>query len=554
MIGTAGGASGAVSGDVKTESPGFWVQAGLPRQGVFLHRTTVRIDGTADSLDPLFIRVFPLPRAQEFYWDGERIGSNGRVADTFAEERPGALMATVRIPHRLSGPGEHSLEIRVSNHGWGSGGMEEVRMGTLKALQLSTHVDNAVVVFLAGVFFITAVFQFVNFLSSIRRGYALFSVFCLGCALNILPARFGLYLGADTDDLQGLLLMGLLGWTVMMTALPFSLLSEYSGLSRKAILSLVAGAGGITIALAATVAGIAPPSWINFLFPANAALGFLAVLASLLAAGRGMRLRLPGAGHAAAGLLCLLLGVAGSHAAGSDYPWGLGLAALILFRNISLSGLWQSRNLESQMTQLRASRLEIELLKKNIQPHFLVHSLRSITDLLVSHPKTAARLVNALAGELRMMLKMTHEKLIPLEEEIRLCRSHLEVVGIRGGRVLELVEDRSAGPEGEGHPGIPPMVLHTLLEQGIEETFDPASDIRFRLSVRTGRTIRLRISHGAPVRPPHLLPTDGTGLRYVRARLEEAFPGRWSLSAGRTEAGETWGMEIEIPGDRVPAA
>jgi hypothetical protein len=46
-------------------------------------------------------------------------------------------------------------------------------------------------------------------------------------------------------------------------------------------------------------------------------------------------------------------------------------------------------------------------------------------------------------------------------------------------------------------------------------------------------------SHREPARPP-----GGTGLRYVRARLEESFPGRWQLHDGPVEGG--WCTVIEL--------
>ena len=36
---------------------------------------------------------------------------------------------------------------------------------------------------------------------------------------------------------------------------------------------------------------------------------------------------------------------------------------------------------------------------------------------------------------------------------------------------------------------------------------------------------------------------EGTGLRYIKARLEESFPGRWTLSGGPVPEG--WRTEIE---------
>ncbi|MEL6968587.1 MAG: hypothetical protein AAFO02_00350 [Bacteroidota bacterium] len=38
---------------------------------------------------------------------------------------------------------------------------------------------------------------------------------------------------------------------------------------------------------------------------------------------------------------------------------------------------------------------------------------------------------------------------------------------------------------------------------------------------------------------------NGTGLRYVWARLEEAFPGRWELQAGPTTEG--WRIHLAVP-------
>jgi hypothetical protein len=89
------------------------------------------------------------------------------------------------------------------------------------------------------------------------------------------------------------------------------------------------------------------------------------------------------------------------------------------------------------------------------------------------------------------------------------------------------------------------MVLHTLLEQGLSEADQGAGDIRFRLDVEAGRRLRLRLSHGAPQRPHPEHPDEGTGLRYVEARLEEAFPGRWRLDAAR-EGGSSWAVSITI--------
>ena len=57
----------------------------------------------------------------------------------------------------------------------------------------------------------------------------------------------------------------------------------------------------------------------------------------------------------------------------------------------------------AQAAQLAAARLELELLKKNIQPHFLLNTLATIMETIEEGPKTAAALVESLAGEFRIL-------------------------------------------------------------------------------------------------------------------------------------------------------
>jgi len=41
-------------------------------------------------------------------------------------------------------------------------------------------------------------------------------------------------------------------------------------------------------------------------------------------------------------------------------------------------------------------------------------------------------------------------------------------------------------------------------------------------------------------------PAEGTGLRYVKTRLEESFPGHWKLESGSLADGQGWRTRIEL--------
>src|SRR5262249_30663935 len=116
----------------------------------------------------------------------------------------------------------------------------------------------------------------------------------------------------------------------------------------------------------------------------------------------------------------------------------------------------------AQAAKLAAARLELELLKKNIQPHFLLNTLATILETIEQEPKTAAALVEALAGEFRILSRVAGEKLIPLGQELELCRAHLRVMSLRRGVTCAIA---AAGVDERAL--VPPALFHTLVENGL---------------------------------------------------------------------------------------
>src|SRR5262245_59005727 len=85
----------------------------------------------------------------------------------------------------------------------------------------------------------------------------------------------------------------------------------------------------------------------------------------------------------------------------------------------------------ARQTLLRSAQLEVQLLKRSIQPHFLMNALTSILEWVEVEPKRAARFIEALADEFRLLSKISAEKLIPLELEVQLFRTHLSVMSLQ---------------------------------------------------------------------------------------------------------------------------
>jgi len=506
------------------------------------------LEGEAGRTDIPAFKVVNLPMAAELFWDGELLGANGRVGRDRAGERAGRVVWTVKIPPSKFGPGRHVLALRTSN--WGGrfhSSMFGLTLGDASALEAAIRSSTDRQLLYMGIFLTAGLFCLALYIGTGRhRSYLIFFFYTLMQFLST-TVTYAVDATGLTFSLYHLVLPLEGGWS-FVHGLFLNLFFLFHFDIRRKVLHL----GLMGAALAALSLSRAP---------AVAGNVFNNLAMSMYAAGLvffALRRKRPGSAAAFSGLLLLLAVDAYTSlfilAGYPDWPspkflFSIGqggfLACVIL--SISMTIRDQSRRFEA--LRLRSQRLENELLKKSIQPHFIMNTLHSIKSWSDRDPEKAERLIEALAEEFRIVNRVSGEREIPLEEEIRLCRHHLELMGLRrAARYNLLVEGETEGLD------IPPLVLHTLIENGLTHAYEPGEDGTFRLEVRADgsrREFRLtndgsRLARLGEGDAPADSAEDGMGLKYVKARLEESRPGGWSLASGLREG--KWEVRIVISG------
>src|SRR3546814_11467513 len=73
---------------------------------------------------------------------------------------------------------------------------------------------------------------------------------------------------------------------------------------------------------------------------------------------------------------------------------------------------------ERDMARYAAQRLELDLLKKHLKPHFLMNTLTALAGWIEDPPHTAVRMVDALADEFSTLVDVSGRALIPLDAEL----------------------------------------------------------------------------------------------------------------------------------------
>ncbi|MEO0731530.1 MAG: histidine kinase [Bacteroidota bacterium] len=501
-------------------------RTGFPQAtGSFTIQAKVKLPARLDTSEAQALVIFFLASA-EVYWDGRLLGHNGTVGDSPTSEIPGRMRSRFLLPEAWLTAGEHQLELQVSN--WHAGG--KVRFyGFWLEPYLTPVVERlrttALLYGYAGCFLFIGLFYLFRFLHlRPRPELAVFSVLCLAFAALLVMEYLRTYCfyAYPWHFTRLRIIMGisqLIGVTLpVFFALRF-------GLSRW---------GRYLAPLAIIFPFLLWYSQFTFDYATNLSV-FTGCLFASGIAGWAASQGKTGSRLALWGILPLTLALL-FFPMYYDYLLYIGFGNLVLLTLVSLARRERELREERETALLTSTRLELELLRKNLQPHFLMNSISSAVDWIEENPAKGVELLLALAEEAEILLASAAQQCIPLEREIALCRHHLRVMGFR--HLQEYTFEVSRFPPGLT---LPPAILLTLVENGLSHQVTPAFTLTVEVDAK--RVIYQFLSQGETSRGQETL-SSGTGLRYVQARLREAYGEEWALEQGPVTAG--WATRIVI--------
>ena len=481
---------------------------------------------------PLAIH-FAAIASHEIWWDGELIGQGGTVGTERQEETPGPIQANYAIPDRLATPGIHQIAIRTSafhRHFRPSTGFWIVLVGVYDRLAAAgSSYTRIALISLSGIVFM-AIFALMMFAQDPRdRSFLFLGLLCITAA--------GLLIAESWRNL--------FGYTYNWHLLRLSIVTGLAWLLDGLLLIFLARRfplSGARWFVAAGIAGATIPLFTNHAWDPKAIQGFFWVfLLSALWSLRAVQKRLSGSIPAAFGLWFCFGILMLSPAAFLERNLYLALDFLLIC--LLGSHVLQVRQVrrEREAALLKSARLEIELLKKHIQPHFLMNTLTALSEWVDQEPRLAARMIQTLSEEFRVLSDISNRSLIRMEDEIRLCRTHLDIMSQRKRREYSM---STSGVDLEA--SIPPAVIHTLVENAITHGRHTDKKIEFRLREESSDG-RRRYVFSSPLSAPNGERSfrEGTGLRYIKARLQESFGDNWTLSS-RAD-GSWWTTGILVP-------
>jgi two-component system sensor histidine kinase AlgZ len=183
----------------------------------------------------------------------------------------------------------------------------------------------------------------------------------------------------------------------------------------------------------------------------------------------------------------------------------------------------RARSLSPALTEAR-----LQALQARIRPHFLFNTINAVLSLIRTEPKRAERMLEDLSDLFRVLMA-DNRKLVPLADEIALCRKYLEIEHIRLGDRLLVTWNTGSMPE---VAMVPPLILQPLVENAVYHGIEPhegAGEIAIDIE-RNGKQFVIRLTNPFDSGSTHVS-GNRMAIANIRERLQLHFDAEASLKA-----------------------
>jgi LytS/YehU family sensor histidine kinase len=175
---------------------------------------------------------------------------------------------------------------------------------------------------------------------------------------------------------------------------------------------------------------------------------------------------------------------------------------------------------------------QLEMLRYQLNPHFLFNALISISDLVQEDAKHAVRALRSLMAYLRYALQPAGLPTVPLSEEINAVQNYLAIEKVRFEERLNVIIETT--PDADDYY-VPGFMLQPLVENAIKygmRTSLMPLEIRIKANMLEG-ALHLEVWNSGSLKLPDNTAKPegtGTGMRNIQERLQVLFPERHEVS------------------------
>jgi len=220
----------------------------------------------------------------------------------------------------------------------------------------------------------------------------------------------------------------------------------------------------------------------------------------------------------------------------------------VLYFGIKFLRDWDLQKEKTDKAYALAQSAQLQMLRYQLNPHFLFNSLNSIRALISENKKNAKIMITELSEFLRYSLLSKNYADVPLHNELEAIHHYLAIEKKRYEDKLDVTFH--IDPTAEDYPVLC-FLLHPLIENAIKYGMQTSS-MPLKISVKAevvNSKLQVEVSNTGRWLHPSAVseanePGTGTGLDNVRKRLENEYPDKHTFRVFEKDGRVTIQLEI----------
>ena len=216
---------------------------------------------------------------------------------------------------------------------------------------------------------------------------------------------------------------------------------------------------------------------------------------------------------------------------------------LMMGMNIGIKLYFKQRGDRKRLEQLEKENLEqqLEYLKYQINPHFLMNTLNNIHALVDIDPEKSKQTILELSKMMRFVLYEGNKQVVPLDREIAFLQNYIQLMKLRYTDKVKITVDV---PKSLPNKEVPPLMFITFVENAFKHgvSYRQASFIDIAISIEEDKLVfDCRNSRIPKEDDKH----GGVGLANVKKRLELIYGNRYTLDIKDEQ--DTYTVKLSLP-------
>lgn len=217
----------------------------------------------------------------------------------------------------------------------------------------------------------------------------------------------------------------------------------------------------------------------------------------------------------------------------------------VLATSLRLALRWQQAETARREMEIQKTEAELQNLRNQINPHFLLNTLNSIYALISFDKDKAQKAVLSLSALLRQMLYGGRNNAVALNDEVEFIRNYVELMRIRLNKNVRI--DFNVGIVPGRDVKVAPFIFISLVENAFKHGVSTANPSFILINILyDGEKIVCEIRNSYYPKASTDKSGHGIGLEQVARRLDLAYAGKYEWERGVDEDENTYYSIITI--------